>query len=70
MIDPVLLEILRCPIHPAGPPLTQRGHFLICAVDGCGYRVIDDIPRMLPEDAVDPARVEAELAGAEVPQDA
>jgi|GEM_PF-688961 len=61
MIDPVLLEILRCPIHPDGPPLTVRGHFLVCGVDGFGYRVIDNIPRMLPEDAVPPDEIEAEL---------
>jgi uncharacterized protein YbaR (Trm112 family) len=62
MIDPVLLEILRCPIHPDGPPLTPRGDFLICGVDGFGYRVINDIPRMLPEDAIAPDVIGAELA--------
>ena len=61
VIDPTLLEILRCPVHPDGPPLTERGGFLICAVDGSGYRVVDGIPRMLPDDAVPAEQVEEEL---------
>ena len=63
LIDPVLLAILRCPIHPDGPPLVQKGPFLICAVDGSGYRVKNGIPRMLPEDAIEPSQVNSELAG-------
>jgi uncharacterized protein YbaR (Trm112 family) len=61
VIDASFLEILRCPIHPDGPALTQRGDFLICAVDGSGYRVVDGIPHMLPEDAIPAADLEAEL---------
>ena len=61
MIDPAFLEIMRCPLHPEGPPLTERGHFLICGIDGSGYRVVDGIPHMLPEDAVSAPDVEVEL---------
>ncbi len=63
MIDPALLEILRCPVHPDGPPLVQKGSYLICAVDGSGYRVIEGIPHMLPEDAIPAAELEQELQG-------
>lgn len=61
MIDPELLEILRCPIHPDGPPLTQAGSLLVCGVDGAGYRIIDGIPRMLPGDVVPADQVRKEL---------
>ncbi len=62
MIDADFLEILRCPLHPEGPPLLQKGPFLICQVDGKGYRVVEGIPHMLPEDAIPEAEVEKELA--------
>jgi uncharacterized protein YbaR (Trm112 family) len=61
VIDPAFLEILRCPIHPEGPPLKQRGPFLICPIDGAGYRVVDGIPHMLPDDEIPAEGIEAEL---------
>ena len=61
LIDPEFLQILRCPLHPEGPPLTQKGAFLICNVDGAGFRVVDGIPRMLPDDAIPAIDVQREL---------
>jgi uncharacterized protein YbaR (Trm112 family) len=60
-VDPELLELLRCPIHPDGPKLKLVGQFLICQVDGLGYRIIDGIPDMLVEDSIDAASVNEEL---------
>lgn len=50
-MDAKLLEILRCPVHPDGPELNWVGDFLICQVDGVGYRILDGIPDMLVEDS-------------------
>jgi hypothetical protein len=52
MLDPRLLEILACPRckggleHPAGPPET-----LVCRACRLVYRVEDDIPIMLVDEA-------------------
>jgi uncharacterized protein YbaR (Trm112 family) len=67
LIDPALLEILRCPVHPDGPPFIERGPFLICTVDGSGYRASDGIIHLLAEDAVPAAEVERELGAAGQP---
>lgn len=63
MIDPQLLEMLACPLCPTRPGLKQRDHLLVCKDCGHGYRVVDDIPRMLPEDALTPEEVDKELHG-------
>ena len=42
----------------------QKGSFLVCQVDGVGFRVVDGIPHMLPEDAVPAEQVETEVASA------
>jgi uncharacterized protein YbaR (Trm112 family) len=60
-MDAKLLEILRCPFHPDGPKLSLQGSLLVCQVDGVGFRVSDDIPNMLPEDAVPADQVASEL---------
>jgi uncharacterized protein YbaR (Trm112 family) len=51
LIDPELLQILRCPIHPDGPPFEVREDRLVCTVGNHAFPVIDGIPHLLPEDA-------------------
>ena len=55
VIDPELLEILRCPITRGR--LRQEGDFLIGEVGGLQYPVREGIPVMLPEEAKLPAGV-------------
>jgi uncharacterized protein YbaR (Trm112 family) len=57
MIDPDLLAILGCPLEPDRPPLREQGNLLICTSCGSGFRVVDGIPDLLPEDAVPPEKV-------------
>ena len=61
MIDAQLLELLAYPICSTHPPVKQKEHFLICTECKRGYRIIDGIPRMLPEDAVPQDQVEDEI---------
>lgn len=61
MIDPQLLELLACPICSTHPPLREKENFLICTDCKRGYRIIDGIPRLLPEDAVSQDQVEDEI---------
>ena len=61
MIDQQMLELLACPICSTHPPVKQKENFLICTECKRGYRIIDGIPRMLPEDAVSQDEVEDEI---------
>jgi len=63
MIDEQLLELLACPRCATRPPVRLDANLLICKDCGYGYRIIDDIPRMLPEDALTPDEVDKELYG-------
>lgn len=61
MIDEQLLEVLACPICPTRPPVKLKEHYLICTeCSGC-YRIVDGIPRMLPEDAITQEQAEDEI---------
>ena len=51
MIDPGLLEILRSPLLPDGPPLVEEGDWLVCREGGHRFPIVDGIPHLLPEDA-------------------
>lgn len=63
MIDEQLLELLACPRCPTRPPVRLEENLLICTDCGYGYRIIDEIPRMLPEDALTPDEVDRALYG-------
>jgi len=52
MIDPVLLEMLACPLCKA--PVRLEGDRLICTACGRRYPIRDGIPAMRPEDAEPP----------------
>lgn len=54
MINPELLPILACPVCEERPPLRLDGEFLICTLHGHGYRIVDGIPHLLPENAISP----------------
>jgi uncharacterized protein YbaR (Trm112 family) len=49
IVDPDLLEILRCPLTRS--PLRQDGDWLIAEVGGLSYPVREGIPVMLIEEA-------------------
>ncbi len=63
MNDEQLLELLACPRCETRPPVKLVGSLLICKDCGYGYRIIDGIPRMLPEDALSPQEVDKEPHG-------
>ncbi|HZL37416.1 MAG TPA: Trm112 family protein [Tepidisphaeraceae bacterium] len=57
VLDPELLEILRCPLTHSR--LRLEGEFLVAEVGGLAYPVRDGIPVMLMEEARLPAGVES-----------
>ena len=61
MMDEFLLQVLACPRCPSRPSVEKRGEFLVCAECEYGYRIIDEIPQMLAEDAVPPEEWKAEV---------
>jgi len=65
MIDRELLAILACPLCDERPPLEQRGEYLVCTRCGHGFPVVDDIPQLLPEDAVSPESLKEPSSGSE-----
>jgi uncharacterized protein YbaR (Trm112 family) len=62
LVDDFLLEVLACPRCDSRPPLRIEGEFLVCTECGWGYRIIDEIPQMLAEDAVPPEEMKKENA--------
>ncbi|HSI73483.1 MAG TPA: hypothetical protein VK934_09920 [Fimbriimonas sp.] len=67
MIDPSLLEVLGCPLEPDRPPFRLEAFggssFLVCTSCGYGFPIKDDIPYLLPEDAIAPEKMK-ELSNA------
>ena len=55
VVDPNLLEMLRCPLTRS--VLHQEGDFLVAEVGGLAYPVREGIPVMLMEEARLPAGV-------------
>lgn len=51
MIDPQLLEILRCPLDPSHTRLTLQGDRLICQRCDLRFPIRDEIPVLIVEDA-------------------
>ena len=58
MISKDLLEILACPACDDRPPvrLSQDEKFIVCDKCGRQYPIKDDIPVMLVDEAVRPAK--------------
>jgi uncharacterized protein YbaR (Trm112 family) len=57
VVDPQILEILRCPLTHSR--LRQEGDFLIAETGGLRYPVRDGIPVMLMEEAQLPPEVKS-----------
>lgn len=51
MVDAKLLEILACPICKGKLIYRKQEQELICKADRLAYRIDDDIPVMLPDEA-------------------
>jgi uncharacterized protein YbaR (Trm112 family) len=51
MLDPKLLEILACPVCRQAVKADADHSWLYCRQCGVRYRVEDDIPIMLPDEA-------------------
>lgn len=58
MIREELLEILACPLCDVRPPFSletvQGLEYLVCTECGSGFPIQDDIPHLLPENAIEP----------------
>ena len=63
MIDPELLSILACPVCDDRPPLRLEGGYLVCTSKGHGFKIVDGIPHLLPEDAITPDSMKELLNG-------
>lgn len=57
VVDPALVEILRCPLTRSR--LRQEGDFLVAEVGGLSYPVREGIPVMLVEEAKLPAGIKS-----------
>ena len=51
-IDKELLDILACPMSKKPLELSEDGGFLICRESKLVYRIEDDIPIMLVDEAI------------------
>ena len=51
-IDKELLEILACPVSKKPLELSEDGNFLICKGSKLVYKIEDDIPIMLVDEAI------------------
>lgn len=58
-LQPDLLAILVCPVSKAPLALSHDGQHLVCRTSELVYRIIDDIPVMLADDALPLAEWEA-----------
>jgi len=51
-VNKQLLDILRCPICKGPLTMTENQDGLICPEDKLMFRIVDDIPVMIPDEAV------------------
>jgi uncharacterized protein YbaR (Trm112 family) len=56
VISKELLEILACPACDERPPLREEDGFLVCTKCGRKYPIVDDIPHLLVEEAIEPGQ--------------
>jgi uncharacterized protein YbaR (Trm112 family) len=63
-ISKELLDILVCPVSKAPLELTADGKYLVCRESKLVYRVEDDIPIMLAEEAIPLEEWERQQSGA------
>ena len=53
-LNPELLAILACPVSTCHGPLEQRDDRLVCTRCGLRYRVEENWPVLIPEEAEPP----------------
>lgn len=63
MLATELLEVLACPLDTERPPLQLVGAYLVCTKCGYGFAIVDGIPHLLPDDAIEPAKLKELLDG-------
>jgi uncharacterized protein YbaR (Trm112 family) len=51
-MDEIFLNILANPLEPDRPPLKKVGNFLVCTKTGVGFPILNNIPQLLPENAI------------------
>ncbi len=51
--DPKFLAILACPLEDSRPPLTLEDGRLVCKSCKKAFPIVDGIPQLLPECAID-----------------
>lgn len=52
-----MIELLACPVCDERPKVEKRGDLLVCTLRGHGFRIVDGVPHMLPEDVIEPEKV-------------
>lgn len=57
VIDPDLLAILGCPLHPERPPFRLEGNFLFCTMADHGFEIVNGIPHLLPESVIEGSKI-------------
>lgn len=58
LIDTELLSLLACPLCDVRPPLRLQGaDLLVCTVCGHGFPIVNEIPHLLPEEAISPEKI-------------
>ena len=58
MISPELLEVLACPCCDDRPALQLAGDDLLCSQCNRRYPIVDGIPQLLPESAIEDGRTQ------------
>jgi uncharacterized protein YbaR (Trm112 family) len=52
-LDPDFVAMLGCPLNEDRPPLRQDGDYLICDVCAKAFPIVNGIPHLLPENAIE-----------------
>ncbi len=63
ILDASFLQKLACPRCDSRPPLVQKGEVLVCTVCGYGYRIVEGIPHLLVEEAIEPKDLKEKTSG-------
>ena len=53
LLDPEFVAMLGCPLNQDRPPLRQEGNFLVCEACAKAFPIVNGIPHLLPESAIE-----------------
>ncbi|MBX3118582.1 MAG: hypothetical protein KF784_05925 [Fimbriimonadaceae bacterium] len=53
VLNPDFVAILACPLEEGRPPLVLESGMLVCKSCNKGFPILDGIPQLLPECAID-----------------